>query len=66
MIAWLAKIWRATQRQTDMSTLWPACREYAEDLDHARAAFYMHAINDPAWTKDYDEAQLIDFVGKLQ
>ena len=49
-----------------MSTLWPACVERAETLDHARAAFYMHASNDPTWTTDYDERSLIEFVGELK
>ena len=65
-LMWLFKYWRATQRATDMSKLWPVCREEAADLDHARAAFYLHASNDTAWTKDYSEAELIEFVGQLK
>ena len=63
---WIMKWWRATQRRTDMSTLWPACKQHAEDLDHAKAAFYFHASNDPAWTTDYDEDALIQFVNELK
>jgi hypothetical protein len=54
------------QRRTDMSTLWPACLEHAEDINDARTAFYFHISNDPAWTTDYDEAQLINFVDELK
>lgn len=49
-----------------MSTLWPACKEHAKDLNHAKAAFYMHASNDSAWTEDYSEAELISFVDGMQ
>ena len=65
MFTWLMKRWRETQRQTDMHTLWPACKRYATSLDHAKAAFYMHAINDTAWTKDYDEEALMQFVDDM-
>lgn len=59
------KYWRKLQRATDMDTLWPACKEHAESLDQAKAAFYLHASNDGAWTRDYTEQELIEFVGKL-
>ena len=38
------------RRQIDLQILWPACKGNAPDLDHARAAFALHAFNDPAWT----------------
>lgn len=65
-MSWLFKWWRAMQRRTDMSTLWPTCVKYSDDLDHARAAFYFHASNDPAWTKDYTEQELIEFTRQLR
>lgn len=66
MIGWLFKYWRTTQRATDMSTLWPACKEHANSLDEARMAFYMHASNDTAWTKDYTDDDLQIFIGQLK
>ncbi len=60
------KWWRKNQRLTDMNILWPTCKKYADDLDHAKAAFYTHCVNDAAWTKDYDEQELIQFVSELQ
>lgn len=32
-----------------MQILWPRCKEQAPDLDHAKAAFAVHAFNDQAW-----------------
>ena len=46
---WLIRYWRQRQRAIDLATLWPACKEHARDLDHAKQAFAMHAFNDPAW-----------------
>jgi hypothetical protein len=66
MLKFLMSLWHATTRRTDMSTLWPICRQEAPTLDHAKAAFYLHASNDRAWTDHYTEAELIDFVDKLQ
>lgn len=50
MIMWLRKKWYTRLRRIDIEILWPACRAKAEDLDHAKAAFAMHAFNDRAWT----------------
>jgi len=63
---WLLKWWRATQRSTDLTTLWPVCKQHARDIDHARAAFFMHAVNDTAWTRDYSEDEIIARVSELQ
>jgi hypothetical protein len=41
--------WRARQRRIDLEILWPACLRLARDIDHARAAFAIHAFHDPAW-----------------
>lgn len=49
-LRWLLDWWHARQRAIDLDILWPACREQASDLDHARAAFAYHAFNDTAWT----------------
>jgi hypothetical protein len=37
------------RRQLDIKILWPVCRHYADNLDHAKAAFALHAFADPAW-----------------
>lgn len=49
MIAWLMEWWHSRQRAIDMDVLWPTCVAQARDLDHAKAAFALHAFNDPAW-----------------
>jgi hypothetical protein len=41
--------WYARMRRFDLQILWPTCKAEARDLDHARAAFAVHAFNDPAW-----------------
>ena len=38
--------WWARQRAIDLEILWPICKENARDLDHAKAAFAMHAFDD--------------------
>ncbi len=53
----LKRIWRflfwgwfhARCRRLDLAILWPACKEHAPTLAHAKAAFAYHAFNDPAW-----------------
>jgi hypothetical protein len=41
--------WRAWQRRADLRILWPLCVVGANDLDHAKAAFAVHAFHDRAW-----------------
>jgi hypothetical protein len=41
--------WWARVRRLDLEILWPACKAEAPDLDHARAAFAVHAFHDNAW-----------------
>lgn len=52
---WLRNWWWSRQRQMDLQILWPICKEQALNLDHAKAAFMLHAINDPAWVRYYGE-----------
>jgi len=47
-----------------MVILWPICRREANDLDHAKAAFAVHAFNDPAWLELGEDAML-DFIDGL-
>lgn len=49
MIRWLLDWWHKRQRQIDLDILWPSCRALAPDLDHAKAAFAVHAFHDQAW-----------------
>lgn len=46
---WCWAKWNAYRRALDMRYLWPSCKKYARDLDHAKAAFAVHAFNDEAW-----------------
>jgi hypothetical protein len=62
----IMRIWHAINRKTDMQTLWPPCKEFSENLDQAKCAFYFHVSNDPAWTKHYTRDELIDFVNALE
>lgn len=57
--------WRARQRRIDIAILWPACKEYAGDLDQARAAFAIHAYMDPAWTS-LGDAEMLRQIGELK
>jgi hypothetical protein len=45
----IVRWWHARMRRFDLEILWPSCKEYSPDLDHAKAAFAVHAFNDPAW-----------------
>lgn len=48
-------LWWSRQRKTDLLILWPACKQLAPSLDHAKAAFMTHAVNDPAWIRYYGD-----------
>jgi hypothetical protein len=41
--------WYARLRRIDIEILWPTCVREAGDLDHAKAAFAVHAFHDRAW-----------------
>ena len=49
MLRKLQAWWYARCRKIDMEVLWPSCKAQARDLDHAKAAFAIHAFNNPAW-----------------
>lgn len=65
MMEWIQRWWRSRQRAMDMSVLWPVCKEEAPSLDVARAIFMSHCMNDSAWTLDYTEEDLKEFIGQL-
>ena len=53
MINTIRNWWWARQRKMDMEILWPLCVDNSPDMDHAKAAFAVHAFNDPAWIEHY-------------
>lgn len=50
---WLQARWHQRERKLDLKILWPSCKRIAEErgtgLDHARAAFTLHAVHSQAW-----------------
>jgi len=65
LFRWLRDLWHARQRMIDLDVLWPACRETAPTLDRARAAFAVHAFNDPAWQR-LGDAEIIRRIDELE
>lgn len=65
MFGWVIRWWRKRQREIDLLILWPKCVELAPDLDHAKAAFAMHAFNDRAWTEEFDDKTIAEFIDEL-
>lgn len=65
MIRWLIRRWHARQRAIDLDILWPSCKNLAQDIDYAKAAFAVHAYNDPAWL-ELGEDGLYDFIDNLR
>jgi hypothetical protein len=57
--------WNARRRKIDLDILWPICLERANDLDHAKAAFAVHAFNDPAW-QELGEDAIFRFIDRLE
>jgi len=62
---WITSLFHTMNRRTDLFTLWPLCKRHAKSLNHAKALFYAHAANDPAWTEHYTETELVNYVDKL-
>lgn len=62
---WLIGLFHRINRNSDMRILWPVCKEHAENLDHAKAAFCFHVMNDSAWTDHYSEAEIVAFIDEL-
>ena len=63
---WFAARQRKHLRRIDMDVLWPTCLKAANNLDHAKAAFAVHAVNDPAWRTDYSEEEILEFIDRLE
>jgi hypothetical protein len=66
IINWIGRRYRKWLRRLDADILWTICKERAIDLDHAKSAFYFHIVNDPAWTRDFSEAELHDYIEALR
>jgi hypothetical protein len=62
---WGRMKWYAHARHIDMDILWPVCLKTADNLDHAKAVFAVHAFNDPAWMI-MGEAWIVDFIDSLE
>ena len=65
LIRWIRGVWWKRQRAIDLDILWPICKAKAPDIDHARAAFAVHAFNDPAWVRHYGKEGLCRAIGDL-
>lgn len=63
---WIRRWWNRRRRRIDMDILWPTCLAQARDLDHAKAAFAVHAFNDQAWTDDFTHDEIVEFIDKLE
>lgn len=64
MFGWIKRWWHTRQRALDLQILWPQCVKLAPDLDHAKAAFAVHAMNDPAWL-ELGRNQVLNFINEL-
>ena len=74
MLGWIGRWWRKRQRRLDLEFLWPSIKTEAylrpesreqPSLYLAREAFFLHCINDPCWTKDFDLVEIERIVGRL-
>lgn len=57
--------WRERQRGVDLKLLWPICKAKASDIEQARAAFAVHAFEDPAWREDYSHDELVTYISNM-
>lgn len=65
MFAWFTRWWHARQRKIDREILWPVCKQHACGMEHARAAFMLHAANDEAYS-DLTDDDLVRYIGDLK
>jgi hypothetical protein len=63
--ALIDRFWHAPRRRLDLAILWPSCIKHAPDLNRAKAAFAVHAFNDPAWLALGDK-ELFLFIDNLK
>lgn len=65
MLRWLKSAWYAHLRGIDIMILWPSLRRDAADIEHARAAFALHAFHDYAWLH-LGEDRIKEFIDSLE
>jgi hypothetical protein len=66
MLKWFTDWLDSRRRTIDIQLLWPAiCKASERDLDQARAAFYTHAMIDPAW-QSLDHDDVVNLILKLE
>lgn len=65
MLSWLRNRWHARLRAIDLVVLWPSCKRHAHNLEHARAAFAVHARRDRAWLA-LGEEELARTINRLE
>lgn len=62
----LRNLIQASHRKTDLRILWPALKAASENVEQARTAFLLHALDDPAWTDKYTSEELGAFSETLE
>lgn len=65
MWKFLQRWWRARLRAIDREILWPSCKDIADDIEHARTAFIIHAASDAAYA-DFTADELARYVRELE
>jgi len=63
----LRNIFQARQRKADLEILWPAIKDASPDLDTAKTAFFMHAVEEPCWMDHFegDTVKLTEYIFTL-
>lgn len=54
----------AKLRHIDIQILWPEIKKQTSNIDEARNAFELHALDDPAW-QDMSEAEIYRVIENL-
>jgi hypothetical protein len=65
LIRFLLSPYDLVRRWIDVTILWPSCRDQTPDLDHAKAAFAVHAFRDRAWTRHFSEEEIFLIIDAL-
>lgn len=67
---WLRDRWWARQRDLDLRTLWPTCKEISIQagggMEMAREAFSVYAFEHPAWVDYYGRENLKQVIDELE
>lgn len=62
----LRNYFHARQRKVDLQILWPALKDAANNLEEARAGFFLHAMEDRCWTDHYTSTELAAYIEALR